>query len=89
MENEMAVARDEALTLYKQGDKDEAAAKLRQSSQVLQQQSVELGFEDLAAEAAQLQEEAVDFESERLDETRKKEIRSESFKTRSQQKTYK
>jgi Ca-activated chloride channel family protein len=89
VENEMAVARDEALTLYKQGDKDEAAAKLRQSSQVLQQQSVELGFEDLAAEAAQLQEEAVDFESERLDETRKKEIRSESFKTRSQQKTYK
>jgi Ca-activated chloride channel family protein len=89
VENEMAVARDEALTLYNKGDKEQAAQKLRQSGKALQEQSAELGFSDLAAEAAQLQQEAGDFEADNLDETRKKEIRSESFKVRSQQKSYK
>jgi Ca-activated chloride channel family protein len=54
----------------------------------LQEKNVELGFDDLAAEAGQLQQEAGAFEADQVDETRKKEIRSESFKVRKQQKAY-
>ena len=84
----MAVTRDQALNLYNAGRKDEAARALRQKSDALREQNVELGFSDLAEEAGQLQEEAVEFEAERLDKTRKKELRSESFKVRKQQKAY-
>ncbi|ABA89869.1 VWFA superfamily protein [Syntrophotalea carbinolica DSM 2380] len=88
VENEMAVARDRALNLYNAGRKPEAARVLRQKSQSLQEQNAILGFDDLAQEAGQLQDEAVEFESEQLDKTRKKELRSESFKVRKQQKAY-
>lgn len=89
VENEMAVARDQALTLYNKGQKEKAARQLRHKSRTLQQQSVELGFDELAEEAGALQQEAGAFEAEQLDTTRKKEIRSESYKVRSQQKAYK
>jgi Ca-activated chloride channel family protein len=88
VENEMAVARDEALTLYNEGHKAKAAQKLRQSSKSLEEKNAALGFTDLAAEAGQLQQEAGEFEADDLDETRKKEIRSDSYKVRSQQKSY-
>lgn len=88
VENEMAVARDKALTLYNEGEKEKAAQELRRKSQALQEKTAELGFDDLAAKAGQLQQEAGAFEADRLDETRKKEIRSESFKVRKQQKAY-
>jgi Ca-activated chloride channel family protein len=88
VENEMAVARDRALNLYNAGRKDEAAQALRQKSQALQEQNAVLGFDDLAQEAGQLQDEAVEFEAEQLDSTRKKALRSESFKIRKQQKAY-
>ena len=88
VENEMAVTRDRALNLYNAGRKDEAARALREKSEALQEQNAELGFSDLAAEAGQLQDEAVEFEADQLDKARKKELRSESFKVRKQQKTY-
>lgn len=88
VENEMAVARDKALNLYNAGRKDEAAQALREKSSSLQEQNASLGFSDLADEAGQLQQEAVEFEADQLDNTRKKELRSESFKVRKQQKAY-
>ncbi len=88
VENEMAVTRDKALNLYNAGRKEEAAQVLRQKSEALQEQNAELGFSDLASEAGQLQDEAVEFEADRIDKTRKKELRSESFKVRKQQKAY-
>jgi len=88
VENEMAVTRDQALSLYNAGRKDEAARALREKSVDLVEQNTALGFSDLAAEADQLQDEATEFESDSLDKTRKKELRSESFKVRKQQKTY-
>jgi Ca-activated chloride channel family protein len=88
VENEMAVARDKALTLYNKGQKDQAARLLRESGKALEEKNVELGFADLAAEAGQLEQDAGEFEADALDQTRKKEIRSESYKVRSQQKSY-
>ena len=88
VENEMAVARDKALNLYNAGRKDEAAQALRTKSTSLQEQNASLGFPELAAEAEQLQDEAVEFEADQVDNTRKKELRSESFKVRKQQKDY-
>jgi Ca-activated chloride channel family protein len=88
VENEMAVARDKALTLYNEGEKEKAALELRRKSRALQEKTAELGFDDLTEEAGQLQQEAGAFEADQLDETRKKEIRSESYKVRSQQKSY-
>lgn len=88
VENEMAVTRDKALNLYNAGRKAEAAQILRQKSEALREQNADLGFADLASEAGQLQDEAVEFEADRIDKTRKKELRSESFKVRKQQKAY-
>jgi Ca-activated chloride channel family protein len=88
VENEMAVTRDQALNLYNAGRKGEAARVLREKSDDLKEQNAALGFADLAEEAGQLQDEATEFETEQLDKTRKKELRSESFKVRKQQKAY-
>lgn len=88
VENEMAVARDRALTLYNEGKAEEAAQQLRESSQMLQQDNKELGFSDLAGEAAALEAEAEEFKNSDLSSPRKKQIRSESYKVRSQQKDY-
>ncbi len=88
VENEMAVTRDEALNLYNAGRKDEAVRALRKKSDALREQNTKLGFADLAEKAGQLQDEAIEFEAEQLDKTRKKELRSESFKVRKQQKAY-
>ncbi|MEZ4599711.1 MAG: VWA domain-containing protein [Syntrophotaleaceae bacterium] len=89
VENEMALVRDKALTLYNEGQKDQAASILRESGKALQTENAELGFADLADEAGQLEQEAGEFETDALDQVRKKEIRSESYKVRSQQKPYK
>ncbi len=88
VENEMAVARDRALDLYNQGRKDEAAQALREKSEALKEKNVELGFDDLAGEAAALEADAVEFEQDKLSSPRKKGLRSESFRVRSQQKAY-
>ena len=88
VENEMAVTRDRALNLYNAGRKAEAARALREKSVDLREQNTALGFSDLAAESDQLQDEATEFEAEQLNPTRKKELRSESFKVRKQQKAY-
>ncbi len=88
VENEMAVARDQALDLYNQGRKDEAAQTLRKTSEELKEKNVQLGFDDLAGEAAALDADAVEFEEDKLSSPRKKGLRSESFRVRSQQKKY-
>ncbi|MEZ4483142.1 MAG: VWA domain-containing protein [Syntrophotaleaceae bacterium] len=72
VDNEMAVTRDKALNLYNAGRKEDAARVLRQKSDALQEQNAELGFADLAREASQLQDEAVEFEADRIDSTRKR-----------------
>jgi Ca-activated chloride channel family protein len=84
VENEMAVARDRALNLYNQGRPQEAARELRQQSQMLVEKNAALGFDDLADEAVQLDQEAQEFEEQKVDNVRKKSIRSESYKVRSQ-----
>ncbi len=86
VENEMAAARDRALDLYNAGRKDEAVRELRQSSGKLEARSATLGFSDLAEEAKTLEEDAVEFAAPSIPSPRKKELRSESYKVRKQQK---
>jgi Ca-activated chloride channel family protein len=86
VENEMAVARDRALDLYNAGRKDDAVRELRQSSDKLQASSANLGFSDLAEKATSLEQDAVEFAAPSLPSPRKKELRSESYKVRNQQK---
>jgi len=88
VENEIAEARDKALDLYNTGKPDEAAAELRQTSEQLQRKAEEVGLGAVAAPAAALEADATEFRDEGLSSTRKKEIRSESFKVRTQQKDY-
>ncbi len=82
----MAVARDRALDLYNAGRKDEAVRELRQSSDKLGARSVTLGFSDLAEEAKTQEEDAEEFAAPSIFSPRKKELRSESYKVRKQQK---
>ncbi len=86
VENEIAISRDRALDLYNAGRKDEAVRELKESSAELQKRSSTLGFSDLAAEAEVLEEDAAEFAAPALPSPRKKELRSESYKVRQQQK---
>ncbi len=88
VQNEIAISRDRALDLYNAGRKDEAVQELKKSSAELQQRSSSLGFSDLAAEAEVLEEDAVEFAAPAMPSPKKKELRSESYKVRQQQKTY-
>jgi Ca-activated chloride channel family protein len=88
VQNEMAEARDQALDLYNAGRKDEAARELRQVGQALQEKAAGLGLDDLAEEAQSLDRDATEFEQDQLDSKRKKVLRSESYRVRSQQKSY-
>lgn len=88
VKNRMAEARDQALDLYNAGRKDEAAKELRQVGQVLEEQAAALGLDDLADEAKTLDRDAAEFEAEELDAVRKKSLRSESYRVRSQQQSY-
>jgi len=88
VENEMAAARDRALDLYNAGRKDEAVSELRQSSGKLEASSANLGFSDLVEEAKTLKTDAVEFAAPSMPSPRKKELRSESYKVRKQQKDY-
>jgi len=85
--NEVAEAREKALDLYDAGRKDEAVRELQQRQVQIQQKSDALGLSPLAAPAAAaLGEDAAMFEAEALDSSSKKQLRSESFKVRKQQK---
>ena len=86
--NEMAEARDKALDLYNAGRKDDAVRELQQRQQQIEQKSQALGLPALAAPAEALADEAQEFETDQLDSSRKKELRSESYKVRKQQKDY-
>jgi Ca-activated chloride channel family protein len=86
--NEMAEARDKALDLYNAGRKDEAVQELQKRQQLIEEKSQALGMPALAAPAESLADEAAEFEEDALDSTRKKEIRSESYRVRKQQKEY-
>lgn len=86
--NEIAESRDKALDLYNAGRKDEAVRELEQRRQQIEQKSQALGMPALAAPAATLADEAQEYEADDLDSTRKKEIRSESYRIRKQQKEY-
>lgn len=88
VDNEMAASRERALDLYNAGRKDEAVAEIRSSSDKLKSQSRSLGFSDLAAEAEVFEEDAATFSAPTLPSSVKKEIRSESYKVRKQQKDY-
>ncbi|MEJ2199394.1 MAG: VWA domain-containing protein [Desulfuromonadaceae bacterium] len=88
IENEMAVARDKALDLYNAGQQEEAVQTLRETSVELKAKSSRLGFDDLADEAAALETDATEFAEEQISSSRKKELRSESYRVRSQQKAY-
>ncbi len=88
VENEIAASRDRALDLYNAGRKDEAVAEIRQSSGKLKSQSANLGFSDLAEEAEAFEGDAATFSAPALPSAVKKEIRSESYKVRKQQKDY-
>jgi Ca-activated chloride channel family protein len=87
VENEIAESRDRALDLYNAGRKDEAVQELKQSKEKLQVQSEALGFRDLSGKADVLEEDAASFAAPApLAPAAKKEIRSESYKVRQQQK---
>jgi Ca-activated chloride channel homolog len=88
VENEMAASRDKALDLYNAGRRDEAVRELKQKSEELRQQSDALGFGDLAGKAQALEGDAATFAAPSLPSPVKKEIRSESYKVRQQQKDY-
>jgi len=89
VENEIAVAKDKALDLYNAGRPQEAAAELKRSSDELSQKNQALGFSDLAKQAETLEEDAAEFAAPQpLPSARKKELRSESYKVRQQQKDY-
>lgn len=88
VENEIAAARDKALDLYNSGKRAEAAQELQKTGAVLQQQADAVGLGAVAAPAAALSEEAQEFREQDLSSARKKAIRSESFKSRTQQKDY-
>jgi len=88
VENEIAVSRDRALDLYNAGRRDEAVQELKQSQEKLQAQSEGLGFQDLAGKAGALEEDAATFAAPSMPSPVKKEIRSESYKVRQQQKDY-
>ena len=88
VKNLMAEARDQALDLYNAGRKDEAAQELRQVGQALEQNAAALGLDDLAEEAKTLDQDAAEFEEEKIDSVRKKSLRSESYRVRSQQQAY-
>jgi Ca-activated chloride channel homolog len=86
VENEMAESRDRALDLYNAGRKDEAVQELKHSKEKLQVQSEALGFQDLSGKAGALDADAATFSEPSLPSAVKKEIRSESYKVRRQQK---
>ncbi len=88
LENEIAASRDRALDLYNAGRKDEAIAEIQQQSSKLKIQSDTLGFSDLAGQAEAFEEDAKTFAAPTLPSAVKKEIRSESYKVRKQQKDY-
>lgn len=88
LDNEIAASRDRALDLYNAGRKDEAVAEIRQSSGKLKMQSIALGFDDLAGQAADFEQDAGTFAAPVLPSSVKKAIRSESYKVRKQQKDY-
>jgi len=86
VENEIAESRDRALDLYNAGRKDEAVRELKRSKEKLQVQSEALGFQDLSGKAESLEEDAASFAAPSLPSAVKKELRSESYKVRQQQK---
>ncbi|TFG87424.1 MAG: VWA domain-containing protein [Gemmatimonadales bacterium] len=88
VENEMAASRDKALDLYNSGKREEAARELKDTSTTLQEKGAAVGLGSVAAPAAALSQEAAEFQKDDLSPSRKKEIRSESFKSRNQQKDY-
>lgn len=88
VENEMAVARERAVDLINTGRKDDAVRQLREESAKLQSRSAALGFGDLADEAGVLDSEAREIDAEGLSAPRKKELKSESYRIRTQQKEY-
>ncbi|WP_020676998.1 vWA domain-containing protein [Geopsychrobacter electrodiphilus] len=88
VENEMATARDRALDLYNAGRKEDAVRELQQSSDVLEASSANLGFSDLAQKAKSLNKDAVEFSAPSIPSARKKELRSESYQVRKQQKAH-
>jgi len=88
LKTEMATSRDRALDLYNAGRKDEAVAEIRHSSSKLKSQSTALGFSDLAKEAEGFEADIKTFAAPTLPSVVKKEIRSQSYKVRKQQKDY-
>ncbi|PLX83028.1 MAG: hypothetical protein C0616_00530 [Desulfuromonas sp.] len=88
VENEMAVAREKAVDLVNTGRKDEAVRQLREESAKLKARSASLGFSDLATEADSLDADAEEIAEEGLSAPRKKELKSESYRIRTQQKSY-
>jgi Ca-activated chloride channel family protein len=89
VENEIAVAKDKALDLYNAGRPAEAVAELKRSSDELSQKNEALGFTDLAEKAQTLDEDAKVFAAPApMPSSAKKELRSESYKVRQQQKDY-
>lgn len=88
VENEIAASRERALDLYNAGRKDEAVAEIQQRSLKLKTQSNSLGFSDLADDVDELEKNMETFSAPALPSSVKKEIRSESYKVRKQQKDY-
>lgn len=88
VENEIAASRDRALDLYNAGRKDEAMAEIQISSRKLKRQNDSLGFSDLANQAEDFESDAEVFAAPSMPSSVKKEIRSESYKVRKQQKDY-
>ena len=54
----------------------------------LKEKAEVLGLDDLALEAQELDRDAAEFEEQKLDSVRKKTLRSESYRVRSQQQMY-
>lgn len=90
VENELAVARDQALDLYNAGRKDEAVRQLKEKSDEISSRNQALGFQDLAQEVSgALAGDAESFAAPApMAPAEKKALRSESYKVRKQQKDY-
>jgi len=88
VENEIAASRDRALDLYNAGRKAAAMAEIQSSSQRLKSKSDSLGFRDLADQAEAFKDDAETFAAPTMPSAVKKEIRSDSYKVRKQQKDY-
>lgn len=84
-DNVMAAARDEALTLYNEGKREEAAQRLRQDSRRLSEVSASLGLAP-SPQSEALEKDAKEFEQQQVTPQMSKGMKADSYRIQTQQK---